>query len=82
MDSSVTFSEKLKRWRGNKQPKEAADILGIPLSTYHAYERGTRIPHHSTCACCLEMKMLLSCSTVLPSPLPPLNHAFMHGVSH
>jgi hypothetical protein len=66
----VTFADKLRRWRGSRPVKEAAFILGIPYSTYKAYESGSRLPHPNCCGCCLEKKMLLTAPVVIPAPRP------------
>jgi hypothetical protein len=63
------FAAKLRRWRGSRPMKEAAFILGLPYSTYQAYESGTREPHANCCACCLEKRMLLSAPLVIPAPV-------------
>ncbi len=36
--------KKLRIWRGRLFQKEAADLLGIPVSTYRKYEYGKRSP--------------------------------------
>lgn len=38
------FSTELRRWRGKRLQKEAAELLGIGLRTYHSWEQGRRKP--------------------------------------
>lgn len=68
--SAVSFAEKVKRWRGKRNMKEAASDLGIPYETYAKYESGTRKPHKSYCLCCLETRMLLTGPTIPAAPVP------------
>ena len=42
------FSEELKRWRGERLQKEAADLLDVSLSTYHNWEQGVNTPSRFT----------------------------------
>lgn len=39
------FKDRLKKWRGKKYQKEAADLLGVPLPTYRKWECGKRTPN-------------------------------------
>lgn len=39
------FKRTLKRWRGTRYQKEAADDLRIPLPSYRKYENGKRTPN-------------------------------------
>jgi DNA-binding XRE family transcriptional regulator len=34
------FARLLKKWRGKKLQKEAADVIGVNLRTYQGYESG------------------------------------------
>lgn len=38
------FKDEIKRWRGLRRQKEAAEDLDIPLPTYRKYEYGKRTP--------------------------------------
>ena len=34
------FAAKLKKWRGSRLQKEAAELLQVPLRTYQGWEEG------------------------------------------
>lgn len=44
MAETPTFAQRLVAWKGDRSAREAADAIGIPLSTFHRYIYGTRKP--------------------------------------
>ena len=40
----MTFAQELKLWRGKLYLKEAAEKLGVGMSTYVSWEYGSRTP--------------------------------------
>lgn len=40
----MTFQEQLKKWRGKRYHKQAADALKVSVCTYRCWEYGTRTP--------------------------------------
>ncbi len=38
------YGERLRRFRGNQSPEEAAKALGITVQALNAYEEGRRMP--------------------------------------
>ncbi len=44
------FAFRLKRWRGHKTQKEAADLLGVPFDTYVNWEYSRNYPSGPTLA--------------------------------
>lgn len=53
----TAFGEKLRKWRGKRLQKEAADILGVPVMTLRNWEWSRRKPA-KTCQTCIERKMV------------------------
>ena len=51
---SIPFKDRLKKWRGNRTVKEAADILNIDVWTYYHWESGKRVPRERKCRRCIE----------------------------
>jgi len=45
---TVEFAELLKKWRGTRYQKEAAEILGVPIQTLRKWEYGKRTPKKIT----------------------------------
>ena len=41
----MTFSQELKKWRGDMRQKNACDIIGIPLPTLKSWEQGVNEPN-------------------------------------
>jgi DNA-binding transcriptional regulator YiaG len=40
----MMFMQELKTWRGKLRQKEAAEKLGVPLSTFRKWEQGKKTP--------------------------------------
>jgi hypothetical protein len=57
LEVAEIFKDKLRRWRGKRYQKEAADLLGIPFPSYRKYEYGKRTPNKLAMAE-LERRML------------------------
>lgn len=40
----MSFSNDLKKWRGNRRQKEVHELFGISLACYQAWEQGVNVP--------------------------------------
>lgn len=40
----IEFSERLRKWRGERTQKEAASVIGVPLRTYCSWEEEVNKP--------------------------------------
>lgn len=46
--ASASFSKTLRKWRGARLQKEAAEALDVNIKTYQAWEYGVNKPHKLT----------------------------------
>ena len=44
MADEISWSKRVRQWRGTLTQKEAADAIGVPASTFRAWEYGKRNP--------------------------------------
>lgn len=51
------FKKELRKWRGKRLQKEAADLIGVALRTYQAWEQGAHEPPAWKCLECVQQKM-------------------------
>lgn len=45
------LSKLIRKWRGKRLQKEAADALGISVRTYQNWEEGVSVPSKWCCKC-------------------------------
>lgn len=55
--ADTSFKTEIKKWRGKRLQKEAADILGVCVRTYEGWEAGVHVPSGAKCMKCIREKM-------------------------